>query len=186
MPGETVTPRINRLLLAAALAQLVSLMALAGCGAGGANGQGPLDEPEAERIAAELEDRSFRQFDPSRDASQRKAIVLSFFGRVSLWAQYAEDGYAVTEWEITAKDYRIEKGGDSSEITIYFNEPEAVQGLPFECDDCVEVSGFSISIRNVFDDEKILFKLNDPGNLLPPPFPVFNSWTKFEEDEIFH
>ena len=184
MLGGTETPRISRLLLVVVLAQLVSLMALTSCGASDSNGQSSLDEPETERIAAELEGRSFRQFDPSVDASPRKAIVLSFFGQISLWAQYAKDGLAVNEWEITAKDYRIENDGDNSEVTIYFNEPSAVQELPTKCGNCIQTSGFSISIRNVFDDEKIRFKLNDPDNVLPLPFPVFKSWTKFREDEI--
>ncbi len=174
----------NQLLLGTALAMLVFLMSLTGCGAGDADGQGPLDKREAERVVAELEGRSFRQFDPSQDANPRKGIVLSFFGGISLWAQYAKDDRAVNEWEIRAKDYRVEGSGDESEVAIYFNEPRTMQELPTKCDGCIEISGFSISIRNVFDDGKMRFKLNDPDGLLPPPFPVFESWTKFREDEI--
>ncbi len=182
MLGGTGTPRISRLLLVVAFAQLVSLLALTSCG-GDSSGQSALDESEAEQIAAELKGRSFRQFDPSVDASPRKAVILSFFVQISLWAQYAKDGLAVNEWEITARDYRIENAGDNSEVTIYFDEPGAVQELPTRCGNCIQTSGFSISIGNVFDDEKIRFKLNDPDNVLPPPFPVFKSWTKFGEDE---
>ena len=40
---------------------------------------------EEERIKTELEGRSFRQFDPSVDASPRKGVVLSFLGQVRLW-----------------------------------------------------------------------------------------------------
>ncbi len=179
-------PRIGRILLIVAFAQLVALTALTGCGAGGqssSNGPG-VNGLEAERIASELERRSFRQFSPSLDASPRKGVVLSFFGRISLWAQYSKDGHAENEWEITAASYRVEKDGDGSDVTIYFNQPSAVQELPVKCGDCIQTSGVSISIRNVFDEENILFKLNDPENVLPSPFPVFESWTKFREDEI--
>ncbi len=144
----------------------------------------PLTGEEEERVKAALIDRSFRQFEPSLDASPRKGIVLDFFDGMSVWAQYAEDGHAVNEWEITAKDYRIEKHGEVSEVTIFPIDPRAVQAFPTKCEDCIEPSGFSISIRNVFDSESISFKLSDPDGALPAPFPVFDSWTKFREDEI--
>ena len=145
----------------------------------------PVSEEEEERIKTELKDRSFRQFDPSKDASPRKGIILSFFGGISLWAQYSEDRRAINEWEIAAKDYRIEKASDNSEFKIYFNNPRSTQEFPTKCDNCIQTSGVSISIRNIFDSEKISFKLNNPDNSLPLPFPVFKSWTKFQEDEIF-
>ena len=146
----------------------------------------PVGGAEEGRIKSELEGRSFRQFEPSMDASPRRSVVLSFFGRVSLWAQYSEDSRAVDEWEIVADDYRIEKHGDSSEITIHLEGPRATQELPTKCDDCIQTSGVSISIRDVFDRGKISFKLNDPDGVLPSPFPVFGSWTRFSEDEIVH
>ena len=144
----------------------------------------PVSGAEEERIKTELEGRSFRQFDPSVDASPRKGVVLSFLGQVRLWAQYSEGSRAVNEWEIAAEDYRIERDGDSSEVTIYLDGPKSAQELPTRCDNCIQTSGFSISIRDAFDSEKISFKLNDPNGILPPPFPVFESWTKFTEDEI--
>ena len=49
----------------------------------------------------------------------------------------------------------------------------------------IETAGISISIRNLFNSEKIQFKLNDPDSSLPTPFPVFESWTSFSEDEHF-
>ncbi len=145
----------------------------------------PVSGVEKERIKTELKDRSFRQFDPDKDASPRKGVVLSFFGGISLWAQYSEGRQAINEWEISAKDYRVEKAGDDSEIKIYFNELSSAGILPTQCKNCIQTSGFSISIRDVFDSEKISFKLNNPDNSLPSPFPVFKSWTKFKEDEIF-
>ena len=145
----------------------------------------PISGTEEEQIKAELEDRSFRQFDPAKDASLRKGVILDFFDGISLWAQYSEGNHAINEWEIFAEDYRVEKAGDDSEIKIYFIEPSLTRTLPTQCENCIETSGVSISIRNVFDSEKISFKLNDPDKSLPSPFPVFGSWTKFREDEYF-
>ncbi|MCY3762365.1 MAG: hypothetical protein OXH50_14025 [Gemmatimonadetes bacterium] len=144
----------------------------------------PVSETEAARVKAELEDRSFRQFEPSRDADRRKAVILDFFDGITIWAQYAEGNRAVSEWEVSARDYRIRQEG-ASVITIHLEEPGSRRQFPEECADCIPTSRFSISIRSVFDPERISFKLNDPGNDLPSPFPVFKSWTRFQEDEYF-
>ena len=143
----------------------------------------PVSSEEEQRIKAKLNDRSFRQFDPSKDADKRKGVILDFFNGVSLWAQYAEGMYALNEWEILADDYRIEKAG--SEYRIYFQAPRSVQTIPTQCDNCIETSGISISIQNLFDSEKIRFKLNIDNGDFPRPFPIFESWTKFSEDEYF-
>ena len=144
-----------------------------------------LSDVEAAEIKAVLNDRSFRQFDPDVDASPRKGVILDFFNGISLWAQYAEGRYAINEWEIRADDYRIERAGDGSEIKIYFIDPSSTRTLPNRCKNCIETAGISISIRDIFDSERITFKLNDPDNSLPSPFPVFQEWTKFREDEYF-
>ena len=144
-----------------------------------------ISELEADQIKAVLEDRSFRQFDPDVDASPRKGVILDFFNGISLWAQYAEGNYAINEWEIRADDYRVERASDGSEIKIYFIEPRSTRILPNRCENCIETVGISISIRDVFDSDRIAFKLNDPDKSLPSPFPVFQSWTKFREDEYF-
>lgn len=146
----------------------------------------PVSETE-EDIKMALKNRSFRQFDPDDiDASPRKAVILDFFDGIRLWAQYSENSYAINEWEIFAADYRVEKAGDDSEFKIYFNKPSSMKILPTQCENCIETSGISISVRDVFDSEKISFKLNDPDKSLPSPFPVFKSWTKFREDEYFY
>ncbi|MDE0087917.1 MAG: hypothetical protein OXU23_19495 [Candidatus Poribacteria bacterium] len=148
----------------------------------------PVDSEEEARVKTELKDRSFRQFDPSKDAMKRKGVILDFFDGegqiISLWAQYAEGETALNEWEIFAKDYRVEKAG--SEYRIYFDEPSSRQILPNECENCLETAGISVSIRNLYNREKIQFKLNDEDDILPSPFPVFKSWTNFNEDEYFH
>ena len=162
---------------------LCAVLLLSACGGGQLM---PVDEAEEKRIKAELHGRSFRQFEPSVDASLRKGVVLSFFDEVGLWAQYAEGDQAVDEWEIFADDYRVERAGDSSEFTIYFSEPTSVQEFPAKCRNCIPTSGFSISVRNVFDKEKIEFRLNDRENGFPRPFPIFESWTEFREDEIMY
>ena len=146
----------------------------------------PAPASEVERIKAELRDRSFRQFVPSKDASPRRGVILSFFGQITIWAQYAESGHALNEWEISADDYRIELHDGTSEITLHLDAPRSAQGLPTQCDDCISTEGVSLSIRNVYNSERIEFRLNDPNGVLPPPFPVFASWTRFTEDEIMN
>ena len=153
-------------------------------GVGALDGDGS-DEGWPERVAEELRDRSFRQFEPSRDANPRKAIIISFLSGFSVWAQYAEDGHALKEWEVVADEFLVVPGDSGSEVTIRFVEPRAVQLLPVKCGDCVDVSDLSVSVVNVFDADKIVFKLNDPGRRLPSPFPVFEQWTRFNEDEYF-
>jgi hypothetical protein len=143
----------------------------------------PVDSDEEELVKAELKGRSFRQFDPSKDANRRKGVIIDFFSGVSLWVQYAEGDTALDEWEIVADDYSIEKAG--SEYRIHFEAPRSVQILRTQCDDCIGTSGISISIRDLFDSEKIRFKLNIDNDDFPRPFPVFESWTTFNEDEYF-
>ena len=187
-PEALADPR--RRILAIAAMMLASALVLASCGDDPVQPI-PIGAEEAQVLAvrADLQDRSFRQFDPSVDASPRKGVVLDFFEGVSLWAQYAEDDRAVSEWQISAADYRLEKAGDAkfqeAEFVIRFEDPESSQLFPEECTDCIPTEGFSISVRNVFDSDRISFKLNDEEGGLPPPFPVFGSWTRFREDEYF-
>ena len=68
---------------------------------------------------------------------------------------------------------------------IHFEDPESRQEFPDKCDDCIWTKDLSISVRSVLDGDRISFKLNDPRNSLPSPFPVFESWTRFREDEYF-
>ena len=148
------------------------------------------DDPvQPVQVKSALQDRSFRQFDPSLDASPRKGIVIDFFGGVSLWAQYARDANAVNEWQISAADYRLERAGDAkfqdAEFVIHFEDPESAREFPDKCDNCIPTEGFSISVRSVLDGDRISFKLNNEGNRLPSPFPVFEGWTRFREDEYF-
>ena len=146
----------------------------------------PAPASEVERIKAELRDRSFRQFVPSKDASPRRGVILSFLGQITIWAQYAESGHALNEWEIVAGDYRIEQHGSLSEITLRIDQPRSTQTFPTKCDDCIPAKGVSLSIRNVFDSDRTEFKVNDPNGVLPSPFPVFGSWTRFNENEVMN
>ena len=157
-----------------------------------ASGEASGEPPESnevsgltERVIAALEDRSFREFDPSRDADKRKGVILEFFGGIGLWAQYAEGGYALVEWEIRADSYRVEGHDDGSEVTLQFNDPRGRQIIPEGCETCVDTHAVSISVMNVFDPARIAFRVNDPYGVLQSPFPVFNSWTRFGEDEYF-
>lgn len=146
----------------------------------------PISEVGVDRVKIVLDGRSFRQFEYSDiNTNPRKAVVLEFFDGVRLWAQYSEGEHTINEWGIFAEDYRVERTGSGSEIKIYFNEPISRRILPTQCKNCIATSGISISIRAVFSGQRISFKLNDPNNILPSPFPVFKSWTKFREDEYF-
>ena len=115
-------------------------------------------------------------------------MILTFRDGIQVWEQYAEGGQAVHEWEIAAADYRIAAHGGFGEVTISLDGPgtRSRQEIPSRCDDCIRTAGVSLSIRNAFDGEEISFKLNDPDDVLPSPFPVFGSWTKFREDEVIH
>ena len=170
----------------ALVAQVLLVFALFfGATCGDLGSSRPVTGSEDSRIRAELAGRSFRQFEDSVDSNPRKGVIINFTGPVGLWAQYAEDGHAVDEWEIVADDYRIEEQNGESTITVHFMEPRSKQQFPTVCDDCIPTDGVSVSIRNVFDEERIAFRVNDPVGMLPSPFPVFGSWTKFREDEYF-
>ena len=170
-----------RILDSLALIVFSVLMALTGCG----SDSHPVDRGALERMAAELEGRSFRQFDPSVDASPSRGVILDFHDGFSMWAQYAEDGHAVYEWEIIADDYRVESTADGSAIVLFPVGVTSMQQFPHSCSDCIPTSGVSVSVRDVLDDDEIAFRINDPNNALPLPFPVFSSWTRFDEDEYF-
>ena len=145
----------------------------------------PVTDAEAAEIKAALDDRSFRQFDPGIDDDPRRGVIIEFFNGVEVWAQYAEGDHAIDEWRLFASDYRIEKSGDLSTITLYLENPQSERILTEPCQDCIPMDGFSISIRNALDEDDIRFRFNDPDGVLPSPFPVFTSWTRFSEDEYF-
>ena len=80
----------------------------------------------------------------------------------------------------------VEGDPEGSQITLRFVSPRTSQTFPTPCQDCIPTSGVSVSIRNVFNPDRIAFRINDPSNVLPSPFPVFQNWTTFHEDEIQH
>lgn len=181
-----------------AVVALLAAMALAGCGddsppinndppqpADGHQSR-PIDQQTLEDITAELEGRSFRQFHPSVDASPRRGVILDFHDGFRMWGQYAEDGHAAYEWEIIADSYRIESAGEPSEFVLFPEGMTSEQQFPDPCLNCVQTAGVSISVRDVFDAGEIAFRINDPDSVLPPPFPVFHTWTAFNEDQVFH
>lgn len=142
------------------------------------------EEANAQNVREHLSGRTFRQFVPAKDASPRRAVVLDFTDGLGLWAQYAESGNAISEWEITASEYWVKSFGRKSPATLTPVFPETHQLLPAECRDCIDTAGVTVEVRNVFDPEEIEFRVRDPHRKLPMPFPVFNDWTKFQEDEI--
>ena len=170
-----------RILDSLALIVFSVVMALTGCG----SDSHPVNREALERMAVELEGRSFRQFAPSVDASPRRGVVLDFHDGFRMWAQYAENERAVYEWEIIADGYRVESTADRSGIVLFPAGVTSMQQFPDSCSDCIPTVGVSISVRDVLDDDKIAFRIDDPNNALPLPFPVFSSWTRFDEDEYF-
>lgn len=168
------------------MAVLASVLVLSGCGQDAS--RTPLDAVEAQRIRDELQDRSFRQFDPSRDEIPRRGVIVDFFGkdRIAIWGQFAPGNRAIHEWELVLEGYAVEGNPDGSEIVIRFDHATSRKLLPSICENCIETTEVSVGIRNVFDADRISFRLQDPLGVLPLPFPVFDSWTVFEEDEIYH
>ena len=173
-----------------ALVVIAAAMALAGCGDDSRPADGeplePVDRQVLELAAAELEGRSFRQFEPSVDATRRKGVILDFHDGIRVWAQYAEDGYAIEEWEIRADSYRVESTADGPGIVLILEGVTSERQFPDRCSDCIPAAGVSVSVRDVLDSDRIAFRIDDPNNVLPSPFPVFDSWTRFSEDEIFY
>ena len=134
-------------------------------------------------VISELEGRSFRQFDPSLDGSPRKAVVLDFSDGMSLWAQYAEGDSAVHEWEIHSEDVLVQVAGGVATLSMVAPGSRREVPLESQCEDCIRTDGVSVSVRNVLRREEIEFRLNDPDGILPSPFPVFDTWTRFREDQ---
>ena len=159
------------------------LLLLVAVACGGSTSVNLSTEYEVARAKGELADRSFRQFDPHVDGSPRKGVVLDFFGPLSLWAQYSEGDHALNEWEIIADDYLVDRTATAGEVRLILISPRTRQTLPSECENCIDVIGVTIAVRNVQDPEKISFRIEDPHGLLPRPFPVFTEWTRFQEDE---
>lgn len=146
-------------------------------------------EPTFEMISAEdkyeiqytLEGQNFLRYEPNEAARNKKAVRIDFSDGLYFAATQWENDIAVHDWSIRSRRYSVERSTHGSRIKIYFVESTSRVKLPHACQNCLDTSGVSISVRDVFDSEKIRFKINDPDNNLPPPFPLFHSWTQFPE-----
>lgn len=58
-----------------------------------------------------------------------------------------------------------------------------MQALPEPCADHIPTAVLSLCFRNLVDSEGTSFGLNEIEDGLPPPFPVFASWTRISEDQ---
>lgn len=145
-----------------------------------------LDDFTADSVRTLLADRLFTQFTPKRDSDRRKAVTLDFSDGFALRAQYAEYGHAVNEWRITADDYTVEMPKNGSVVTLYPITPRTRHQFPTECDDCIDTTGVSVSVKNLAESDRMEFRVNDPEDVLPSPFPVFIEWTKFREPELMN
>ena len=80
------------------LARLILVLALfLSTPCGGLARAHPVSESKFDRVRSELAGRSFRQFEPSKDADKRRGVIIDFHGPVSLWSLYSKGGHAVTE-----------------------------------------------------------------------------------------
>ena len=114
-------------------------------------------------------------------------MIVYFTGenRVSVWAQFAADDRAIHEWEVVSEDFQLTGNADGSEVTVVLGQAGSERLFPSVCRDCIDATGVSIGIRDVFDPDRTAFRMADPEGVLPVPFSVFESWTDFEEDEYF-
>lgn len=142
------------------------------------------EDAHIEDVEEHLTGRLFRLFEPGKDADPRKAVVIDLSDGLRLWAQYAEGRRAISEWEIIAEEYWVKSLGSKSPATLIPVFPKSHQLLPTECRDCIDASGVIIEARNVFDPDRVEFRVHDPHRVLPSPFPIVGDWTRFQEDEI--
>ncbi|MCG9128507.1 hypothetical protein JT359_12975 [Candidatus Poribacteria bacterium] len=78
---------------------------------------------ERSDVLSQLQGRSFRQFSPSIDADQRKAVIIDFSNhkdsRMLLWGQYSEGGKAINEWQISSDDILVYKNDTYYQLTFF-------------------------------------------------------------------
>ena len=127
--------------------------------------------------------RVFRQSDPSADAVHRKTVEIDFRGGLAVRAQQLEGGQIVAEWSVSGPIYFIEKAVDEAIHKLHINDAVVERTRPEECIDCIDVRGMSVLIHRYHLDDDLRFALWDSIGHLPPPFPVFEAWTSFEEIE---
>lgn len=139
---------------------------------------------DAARITAHLDGRVFRQSDPSQNADTRKTITIDFNDGLSLRAQYTEGGNTVDDWRVWQDFYWMEKAHGEPVYRFDWLNPTVQSPFPEECEDCIErFSGLTVLVRDYFKKDEILFALWDSAGQVPSPLPVFESWTRFVEDE---
>ena len=143
-----------------------------------------LELVEIQRLESVMSGRVFRQSDPSSDAMVRKTIEIHFRGRgLAVRAQQLEGGQVVAEWSVSGPVYWIEKAVDEAIHKLHIGEAVVERTRPEECTDCIDVRGMSVLVHRYHLDDELRFALWDSIGHLPPPFPVFESWTSFEEIE---
>ena len=127
-------------------------------------------EMDEREIKAAPAGRSFRQFDPSKDAPPREGMIVEFFDGVGLGPQYSERGRALGEWEIVSSDYRIEQAAARWSGSA-FASPRSERSFPAACTNCVESPRVSVAIQDVFHADRIRFRVDDLQHGWPSPFP---------------
>ncbi|MCY3808267.1 MAG: hypothetical protein OXG58_02330 [Gemmatimonadetes bacterium] len=143
-----------------------------------------LDIPEIQRLESTMNGRAFRQSDPSADAVHRKTVEIDFRrGELAVRARQLEGGQVVAEWSVSGPVYWIEKAVEDAIHKLHIRNGVVERTHPEECTDCIDVRGMSVLIHRYHLDDELRFALWDSIGHLPAPFPVFQSWTSFEEIE---
>ena len=106
-------------------------------------------------------DRSFRQFQPSKNGYPGKAVILDFSNGLSLWAQYAQDDRDINKWEILAERYGFDGEPGDTTFTIFFDKPYTRQELPTTGDGCKESARFSIIVELSEEERTRLLNLKN-------------------------
>lgn len=144
-----------------------------------------VDLEEAAQVSAHLKSRVFWQRDGPGDARSLKRIVIDFRDGLSVEARHSVGGEVVDEWKVFQNDYYwIERAHGHPIYRFDFTRPTVERLVPEDGGDPVDPEGLMILVRDYGRNEEIRFALQDSAGALPSPFPVFERWTRFVEDDV--
>lgn len=136
-------------------------------------------------LKQELSGRSFRRLIPSIDADQRTAVILDFHQGMRIQVQLSEERISVFECEFGTEAMQAEAGPSASGVTLLFAGTANIHDdISINCESRDRLEAVSVSIRNLFDRDRMRFRLNDPHQALPAQFLILGSWAEYPEDEV--
>lgn len=142
-----------------------------------------VDPTEAAHVTSHLKSRVFWQRDGPRDAEHLKRIVLDFRDGLSVEARYSVGGEVVDEWKVFQDYYWIEKAHGHPIHRFDFTRPTVERLVPEGGGDPIDPDGLMVLVRDYGRQAHIQFAVLDSAGVLPAPLPVFDSWTRFVEDD---